>query len=165
MIWFDLPTSVKAYIATKDKQYMRKAFGTVTNMAISGAMIMLVSGAFFRKDDDDDEKYWKRIRNEMYKMMAAYSLPVVGNAVQQGISGYYGGDLVDLPTAFGRALNTDWKDWDKASKRVWDILDGAGSIGGLPTAFINRSVKSIRNKNPLEMLGATYGDLWEDWVE
>ncbi|WP_422477191.1 hypothetical protein [Pleomorphochaeta sp. DL1XJH-081] len=160
MIWYDLPTSAKAYIATKNPKELRKMFGIVMNMAISGGMIMLVSGVAFR-GDDDDEKYWDRIKREILKMIASYTLPIVGNTVSQGVSGFYGGDLVDLPTAFGRMMGTAVTDWDKMNKRVWDLLDGIGSVGGLPTAFINRAIKSLQNENPFELLGSTYGDLWE----
>jgi hypothetical protein len=160
MIWYDLPTSAKAYIATRNPKELRKMFGIVMNMAISGGMIMLVSGVAFRGDDDDEE-YWERIRREVFKMIASYSLPIVGNAVSQGISGFYGGDLVDLPTAVGRAVGAAVSDWDKMNKRLWDLLDGIGSVGGLPTAFINRAIKSVQNRNPFELLGTTYGDLWE----
>ena len=160
MVWYDLPTSVKAYIATRNPQELRKMFGIVMNMAVSGGMIMLVSGVAFR-GDDDDEKYWERIKREILKMTASYTLPIVGNAVSQGVSGFYGGDLVDLPTAFGRMMGAAVTDWDQMNKRIWDLLDGIGSVGGLPTAFINRAIKSVQNENPLELLGSAYGDLWE----
>jgi hypothetical protein len=165
MVWYDLPTSAKAYMATKDPHELRKMFGIVTNMAISGAMIVLVSGVAFRKDGEDDDDYWKRMRNEIMKIIASYTLPVIGGAVSQGISGYSGGDLVDLPSAFGRLVGTDWTDLDKISDRAWDLLDGAGSIAGLPTAFNNRVIKSVKTENPFEMFGSSYGDLWEKWNE
>ncbi|MGE0074119.1 MAG: hypothetical protein AB7S52_02745, partial [Sphaerochaetaceae bacterium] len=160
MVWYDLPTSARAYIATKNPNEMRKMFGVVTNMAISGGLIMLVSGVAFRGDDDDEE-YWDRIKREMLKMTASYTIPIVGNAVSQGVSGFYGGELVDLPSAFGRMMGSAVTDWEKMNSRIWDLLDGIGSIGGLPTAFINRAVKSLKEENPLELFGSAYGDLWE----
>jgi hypothetical protein len=161
MVWYDIPTSWKAYKATKDPHELRKIIGTITNMAISGGLIILVSGAVFRRGDDDDEKYWKRVRNEVISMISSYTLPYIGSVVSQGISGFYGGDLIDLPSAFGRALGTDWSDWDKMSKRAWDLLDGILSIQGLPTAFSNRAIKALREGNPFELFGANYADLWE----
>jgi hypothetical protein len=162
MVWYDLPTSWKNYQMTKDPQQIRKMFGIVMNMAISGGLIILVSGAAFRRDGEDDDEYWKRLRNEVFSMIASYSLPYVGSMVSQGLSGFYGGDLVDLPSAFGRALGTDWTDWEKMDKRIWDLLDGVGAIQGLPTAFINRAIKAYEGRNPFELFGANYGRLWED---
>ncbi|MDC7229719.1 MAG: JAB domain-containing protein [Sphaerochaetaceae bacterium] len=162
MVWYDLPTSWKNYQMTKDPQQIRKMFGIVMNMAISGGLIILVSGAAFRRDGEDDDEYWERLRNEVFSMIASYSLPYVGSMVSQGLSGFYGGDLVDLPSAFGRALGTDWTDWEKMNKRIWDLLDGVGAIQGLPTAFINRAIKAYEGRNPFELFGANYGRLWED---
>ncbi|NBK21752.1 MAG: hypothetical protein EOM68_06980, partial [Spirochaetia bacterium] len=161
MVWYDLPTSWKNYQATKDSAELRKMFGIVTNMAISGALIILVSGAAIRKDGEDDDDYWKRLRNEVLSMVASYTMPYIGGMVSQGMSGFYGGDLVDLPSALGRMLATDWTDWDAMNKRIWDMLDGVGSTQGLPTAFINRSVKAVKGRNPFELLGVNYGRLWE----
>ena len=161
MVWYDLPTSVKAFKATKDPAHIRKIFGIVTNMAMSGALIMLISGVAFRKDDEDDEAYWKRIGKEVAQTVANYSIPIVGNMVSQGASGYSSGSIVDLPSAFGRLLGTDWTNAEKASDRIWDLLDAGASVTALPTAFTNRLIKSIDRKNPLEMFGVNYGELWE----
>jgi hypothetical protein len=160
MVWYDLPTSMKAFLATKDRHELRKVFGIVTNMAVAGGLMLLASGVAF-KGDDDDEEYWKKIRREIASITATYTIPIVGNAVSQGVSGFYGGDLVDLPSVFGRMMGTVATDWEDMDKRLWDLLDGVGKVGGLPTTFINRTIRGVQNENPLELLGPAYRELWE----
>ena len=161
MVWYDIPTSVKAYKATKDPTYMRKAFGSVMNMAISGALILLISGAAFRKDDEDDDEYFERMGKEVLKTTANYTVPLAGNSIVQGASGFSPGSIVELPTSIGRLIGTDFSDLDKVSDRMWDILLDSASITGLPTAFVQRAIKAAKNKNLFEFLGSNYGKLWE----
>ena len=165
MVWYDMPSSMKAFKATHDKVHLQRMFGIIMNMAVSGALIILVSGAAFRKDGEDDEEWWKRIMKEVAISTSRYTIPIIGNAVSQGASGYSMGSIVDLPSAFGRLLGTDWTDPDKISDRIWDLAEAGASGVALPTAFTNRVIKSIDKKNPLDMFGSNWGDLWERWVE
>ena len=83
-IWFDVPYFVR------NKQY-RKAFGTLTSLAVAGAISMLVSGKLFRNDDDDEE-YLKRIGKEILQVIVSDTIPIVGNSVASGVSGWGGGN-------------------------------------------------------------------------
>lgn len=122
---------------------------------------MLVSGVVFKKDDEDDEEYFDRIGKEVLKTTANYTVPLAGNSIAQGASGFSPGSIVELPTSIGRLIGTDFSDLDKVSDRLWDILLDTASISGLPTAFVQRAIKAARNENLFEFLGSNYADLWE----
>ena len=157
MALFDIPAAWR----TKDINHM---MGLVANLAISGGLIILTTGAFFRGDGEDDKEYFARLLKEVMKMTATYTVPFVGNAISQGIDGWSsGGGLIELPNNIGRVLGeiAD-RDWDKIDDRVFDVVSSAGTLTGMPTVFVNRAVKAVREDNLFYLLNHTYGQLWED---
>ena len=157
MALFDIPAAWR----TKD---IKRMIGILANLAISGGLIILSTGAFFRGDDEDDEEWLKRMLKEVAKMAVTYTVPFVGNAIARGIDGWSsGGGLIELPDKIGNTLGSVIDgDWDKIDDRVWDVVSEVGAGSGMPAVFVNRVVKSIREDNLWFMLNYTYGDLMED---
>jgi hypothetical protein len=124
-IWFDLPYYVR------NRQY-RKAFGTMANIAIAGAITMLVSGKLF-KGDDDDEEYLKKVAKAILEIIVSDTIPIVGNAVASGVSGWGGGDMVDLPSAIGRFIGAAAEmEGERVLNAFWNLVEAGLKFGAFP---------------------------------
>ncbi len=155
MALIDIPAAWR----TKDIKHM---MGLVANLTISGGLIILTTGAFFRGDGEDDEEWLKRILKEVEKMVVTYTVPFVGNEVASGIDGWSSGSgLIQLPFNIGRLIGEiNDGDWDKVVDRAWDVGGDLGTVSGMPSVFVNRVVKSVREDNQFYLLNKTYGELW-----
>jgi len=158
-IWFDLP----AYVKNKE---WRKAIGTLASLAIAGGISLVVGGRLLRRDDDDDDEHRKKLANEILQLIVSDTIPIVGNMVAEGVSGWTGTDMVSLPSAVGQLLSAVSKfDGKKITDEFWDLLEAAAKTSGVPTTAVRRVVKSVAEENPLYLLNAEYARLWEDLSE
>lgn len=162
-IFFDLPFYLK-------NRNFRKFGGTLANVGLSAMGIVLLSGALWSSDDPEEVK--ENVRKEAIKELATYLIPIAGGTIADGVDGWGGGDLVGLWGTLGNLLGAAASrdengdvEWVRIGKHAWNLLEDVGSVTGLPTTLIHRTVNSVSEQNPLWLFGSDWAEIYKRMME
>jgi len=149
MITHDIPQDLK-------NRKWGHAMGTTSAVVISGLMIGMLSR---RRVPDEPEELYEDVRDQLLS-----AIPVVGGNIKAGISGWWGTGVDPVPVASEiGALIRDIEqiakdDADMELRTILRVIESAMVTGGLPTVQPRRTIKSIINEDPWELIGGTWGE-------
>jgi len=146
MYAYDLPTAFKQH-------EWRKFSGIMAGIAISGMSIAFLGGW---RPPEDEKDIPKEVALELMKNFMS-AIPIVGNNIKAGFDNEYfmsGLEVVPAAISIG-SLVGDVARWDidKMAKDGGQVLKDAGITAGAPVTIINRSIKTVQNRDLLELLG------------
>ena len=146
MYAYDLPTAFKQH-------EWRKFSGIMAGIAISGMSIAFLGGW---RPPEDPKDIPLSITNELF-MNYLSSISIIGGDIKAGFSGeYFNNGMQILPAAYSIGkLAGDIKDRDieHMGKDMFRAVKDVGVTVGVPVTIINRSIKTVQNRDLLELLG------------
>ena len=146
MYTYDLPQAIK-------NKEGRRAAGILAGLAISGMAISFLSGW---RLPDDPRDLPKETARELFRNFLS-SIPVVGNNIKSGYDNQFsfrGMEVIPVTVPIGKVIgDITERDVENLGKDMVDLLQDAGVTVGVPVTAVTRSIKTIRNRNLLELLG------------
>lgn len=161
--WNEIFADIPYFIRTR--QYSR-ALGMATNLALNlGAMVFL-SGVWRKRGSGDDEEARKRrLMLEVISELAQMGIPIFGQAISEGISGYGGGEVMGFGGAIGKYIYKLVNDKGLTIDDLRQWVNEVGTLAGGPSLAIDRAWKmgeKFADTGDLD-LGFLFGQNWQNY--
>lgn len=143
---YDLPSAIKEHDAWQ-------AAGIMAGLMVSGVSIGFLSG--WRPPEEPEELPMSLAKEVLGNYFS--SMSIIGGDIKSGFSGDYfasGMQIVPAATSIGELVgDVSEGDVEGIGKDILRVLKDVGVTTGVPTTAIDRTVKTIKNRDLVEMLG------------